>query len=238
MTVSAYNDLDSVSVFAGAKWFAMQCSFALCLIVALPTISLGQCIPATHPTEPTGNSTASTAVWTETNWESWYQSMATLVNSGVDPEGIYWLLRHDVDLLSTAEPLLATIDFPPPPGGVTPGPGGGGLIVNGELDDPGANQLRSTSGGDQTIESCYMPAQWESLIRLHGIDPATFPQGISVGVPPGWLGPGLVALGRSLRRVPHPYARAAAGALEDAGAVLSLWWAIFHGEDDDEEDDE
>jgi hypothetical protein len=184
MMASGYNYRVSIGIFASAKWLAVKCLFALCLIVALPTISLGQCIPAAHPTEPTPNSTTSTAVWTETDWASWYQSMATLVNSGVDPEGIYWLLRHDIDMLSIAEPLLTTIDFPPPPSGVNPGPGGGGLIVNGGLDDPRANQLGSSAMGDQTIESCYMPAQWESLIRQHGIDPAAFPQGISINVPP------------------------------------------------------
>lgn len=50
--------------------------------------------------------------WADTDWIAWWENIENLYLSGVEYEGLYWLLRHDLELLGYYQEFLTNIEVP------------------------------------------------------------------------------------------------------------------------------
>lgn len=171
--------------------------------------------------------------WTDADWENWWANIENLYLSGLENEGLYWLLRHDLELLGQHEEILAEIEIPAPYSGWS----GGGA------DPSPPVYIPYSSGGAarkniSDYEPMYgqMPEEWDQLIIDHGLDPADFQTGYSIPPPPMWVAASMVAMGGILSDVPHPGTRIVGTVMSRGGAVIIVW-IILEEEEGDEENE-
>lgn len=168
--------------------------------------------------------------WTEQDWVNWWTNLQDLYQSGLDDEGMYWLLRHDLELLGYYEPVLEEIDIPAPYSGWS---GGGG-------SNPPTIPY---AYGDERLDRGHfrpmygqMPSEWGDLILQHGLDPADFGGVGPIPAPPMWVAASISLLGTNLAQVPHPGTRVVGYVLTNAGGVMIIWIEVE--EEDDDKDSE
>ena len=142
---------------------------------------------------------------------------------------MYWLLRHDLELLGQAEEILGNIGFPQPYPGWSSGGLGDGVIPYQIKSSPIFTKppLKEPYVG----KFAQYPQEWQAMFEQYGI-PQVY---LNISSPPLWVAAGMTTLGGSLSRAPHPGARFLGYVLADVGGVLIIWIAV---EDDIEADDD
>ncbi len=166
--------------------------------------------------------------WTDSDWANWWEKIESLYLDGIEDEGLYWLLRHDLTVLGYYEPILQQVEIPPPYSGWSnPDPGGPFIPYS----------TNSTVAEDEYFVPMYgqMPSEWADLILAHGLNPADFGGAGPIPAPPGWVAASILWLGGNLSMVPHPGTRAVGVVMTNIGGVMVIWIEL---EDDDVGDDE
>lgn len=169
-------------------------------------------------------------VWTEADWVDWWFGIEDLYLSGLPEEGLYWLLRHDLEVLGQAEPLLDQIEIPPPYSGWTDPGGPGPQPPMDPLSDGEAASDRLQNGAGYSPNYAGMPSEWVGLVEEHGIQT----QPIYVPPPPMWVGVSISALGGILASSTHPGVVLVGRVMIGAGGIIIIWIHEEGGEEDDE----
>ena len=167
--------------------------------------------------------------WTESDWIAWWENIEDLYLAGVDEEGIYWLLRHDLEVLGHFSEFFSDLDLPDP----YPGWGGGAP----DPHDPMPPMIPYSSG-QKLVEmpDVYvplygqMPEEWGPLLDEHGLDPSNF-GGYVIPPPPTWVAASISLFGTHLTWVPHPGTQVVGRIFVTVGGVMIIW--IELGDDED-----
>jgi hypothetical protein len=175
------------------------------------------------------DSSTSDSEWGTDEWITWWENIENLYLQGLEYEGLYWLLRHDLETLGYYEQLLANIEMPPPhpdwsdpPGDPSP------PVIIYSIPEMAAHQK-----GSNHLNYGQMPEEWGPLLEAHGIDPSTI-GGWSIPAPPMWVAASIVVLGQTLSDLPGG-AKVIGKVLSRAGAIIIVWIEL---EDEHEEEDE
>lgn len=201
-------------------------AFVLCAFLSMTVMAEGRWADKDpeDQTQTAGNG------WTEQDWIDWWTNVQDLYQSGLEDEGMYWLLRHDLELLGYYEPVLEEIQIPAPYSGWSDGDGSNPPTIPYSYD--GFRSDRSP------IQPMYgeMPSEWEDLILQHGLDPSDFGGIGPIPAPPMWVAAGISLMGTNLSQVTHPGTKVVGYLLTNAGGVMIIWIEVQ--EEDDEQDSE
>lgn len=163
---------------------------------------------------------STTSSWTESDWVDWWNNIEDLYLSGLEDEGLYWLLRHDLELLEQYEEILGEVEIPPPYSGWSgggPGPG-----------DPHPPVDPHSSNTPMYGE---MPNEWAGLIEAHGLDPSDFGGVGPIPAPPMWVASSIALIGSNLMVIGHPGTKVVGFVMSNAGGIMIIW---IQAEDEDE----
>lgn len=205
----------------------LQAEFILICALAVVFVSLGSNAYATQPHEPRSQASD----WTEEDWDNWWINIENLYLSGLEDEGLYWLLRHDLEVLGQNVDAVGELDIPPPYSGWAgdgPNPPPPGYIKS------SSHKPVKSSYGESSPKYGQYPQEWEQLIIDHGLDPADF-GGSIIPPPPLWVAAGMVALGGILEDVTHPGTKVVGKIMAHGGATIIVWITL---EEEREEDDQ
>lgn len=171
-----------------------------------------------------------TSQWTESDWIGWWQNIEDLYLAGLEEEGIYWLLRHDLEVLGHFSEFFSDIVIPDP----YPGWGGGVPDPHDPIPPmiPYSNGqgLLEMLGGYEPMYG-QMPEEWGPLLEEHGLDPANF-GGYQIPPPPPWVAASISLFGTQLSWAPHPGVQIVGRVFITVGGVMIIWIELEGDEED------
>ena len=185
--------------------------FLFSTLLMSPAIAKEQYLNCSEPRKSSGQ-------WTESDWINWWTNIENLYLDGLPSDGLYWLVRHDIELLQQSVDILNDVDFPtlPPPSGSPVDPNMPTMPQKSL-----AFSFYSNRYNDCTLmKYADYPDQWHELFENYGIET---PGWTRIPAPPVWLSASIALFGTQLTRSLDPRVRVAGYAIADVGALMIIW---------------